>query len=186
MSKNRASMNISGVMCRCHRQMCGNLSKKTQIIDRSFKSKRISGWRPSSSCIDVIMQLTLRRRSLSVRDSSRSPRGFREGNGRGAPMRRSSAPGVFLLLLKAVFFIKPKELINSAERGGRFEHHKNRMLVPNGTSNGRRYDSPLSLFNIGFVFSLRRLKRHERAPFTNDALRRLCFFKDAPVRPGGP
>lgn len=153
MSKNGASMNISGVMCRCHRQMSGNLSKKTQIIDRSFKSKRISGGRRSSSCIDVIIQLVLRRRSLSVHDSSHSRRGFqREGNGRGAPMRRSSAPGVFSLPLKAVFFIKPKELLNSAERGGRFEHHKDRMFMPNGTSNGRRYDCPLSLFNIGFCF----------------------------------
>lgn len=77
-------------------------------------------------------------------------------------MRRSSAPGVFLLLLKPVLFIKPKELLNSAERGGRIEHHKDRMLMPNGTSNGRRYDCPLSLSNIGFGFSLRRLKRHER------------------------
>lgn len=101
-------------------------------------------------------------------------------------MRRSSAPGVFLLLLKPVLFIKPKELLNSAERGGRIEHHKDRMLMPNGTSNGRRYDCPLSLSNNGFVFSMRRLKRHERAPFSNDALRRLCFLKDAPVRPGGP
>ena len=31
-------MNISAVICRCHRQMTGNLSKKTQIIDRSFKA----------------------------------------------------------------------------------------------------------------------------------------------------
>ena len=42
-----ASMNISAVICRCHRQMTGNLSKKTQIIDRSFKAERLTGCRQS-------------------------------------------------------------------------------------------------------------------------------------------
>lgn len=187
MSKNRASMNISGVMCRCHRQMSGNLSKKTQIIDRSFKSERLSGCRPSPSCIDVIMQLALRRRSLSVHDSSHSRRGFREGNGRellqcAGPRRLAS------------FYSRSKQYSSLNRRNCSI------ALREEGISNTIKTECSCRMelrmadgmtarshsLILAFVFSLRRLKRHERAPFSNDALRRLCFLKDAPVRPGGP
>ncbi len=187
MSKNRASMNISGVMCRCHRQMSGNLSKKTQIIDRSFKSERLSGCRPSSSCIDVIMQLALRRRSLSVHDSSHSRRGFREGNGR--ELLQCAGP-----LRPASFYSRSKQYSSLNRRNCSI------ALREEGVSNTIKTECSCRMelrmadgmtarshsLILAFVFSLRRLKRHERAPFSNDALRRLCFLKDAPVRPGGP
>ena len=188
MSKNRASMNISGVMCRCHRQMSGNLSKKTQIIDRSFKAERLSGCRPSSSCIDVIMQLALRRRSLSVRDSSHSRRGLREGNGR-EPCNAHAGPQ-----RPASFYSCSNQYCSLNRRNCSI------ALREEGVSNtiktecscrmelrmadGMTARSPSLI--LALVFSLRRLKRHERAPFSNDALRHLCFLKDAPVRPGGP
>lgn len=152
MSKNRASMNISGVMCRCHRQMSGNLSKKRKsstgrsnrrglpdAVHPHRASMSLCSWCSAAAACQSAIQAI--RRADFERVMAESP-----------AIRKSSAPGVFLLLLEAVFFIKPTELLNSAERGGCFEHHKDRMLMPNGTSNGRRYDCPLSLFNIGFGF----------------------------------
>lgn len=100
-----------------------------------------------------------------------------------AESRCNAQLGIFSLPLREGLFIQPEELLNNFDRGRRLDTIKTecscRMELRMADDMTARCPSLI----LALVFSQRRLKRHETAPLTNDALRLFFFLKDVPVRP---